>query len=139
MRALLFNAKNYRVEFDSLANRPKDIVHEEVKGKEKQECLNCVVAFITVEKGDKEKIVVSGITKEIEKMCREVKRDKAVIVPFAHLSNNLAEPKIGLKIIKEIECALSKNMKVIATHFGSNKSLLLEIYGHAGNARYREF
>jgi|SRR3989344_3692105 len=127
MRALLFNAKNYRVEFDSLANKPKNIVHEEVKGKEKQECQDCVVAFITIEKGDKEEVVVNGISHEIQKMCKEVKRNKAVIVPFAHLSNNLAEPKIGLKIFKEIELSLKNKIEVISTHFGSNKSLFEKI------------
>lgn len=66
-------------------------------------------------------------------------RERVVILPFAHLSNNLAEPKVGLSIIKEIESTLKNKLEIVAAHFGSNKSFLLEIYGHAGNARYREF
>ena len=46
MRALLFNAKNFAVKFDSLANRPKTIVHEDLNGKEKQKCFDCVVAKV---------------------------------------------------------------------------------------------
>lgn len=138
MRSLLFHAREFRTEFDSFANRPRGIVHEKLDGKEKQECENCVVAFITVEKADDEK-TVEGICKEILKMCKEIKRNKAVVAPFAHLSNDLAEPKKGLEIIKKIEGTLSKKVEVIAAHFGSNKSLLLDVYGHTGNARYREF
>jgi len=137
MRALLFNAKEYGVKFDSLANKPEGIIPEEVKGKEEQECEDCVVAFITIEQEDNEE-KAKGMAKEIEKMCNEVKRDKAVIVPFAHLSNNLGEPNVSLKLFKLIEREI-KGVEVIATHFGSNKSLHLDIYGHQGNARYREF
>jgi threonyl-tRNA synthetase len=139
MRALLFHAKEYGVEFDSFANRPKGIIPEEVKGKEKQECKDCIVAFITIEQGDKDE-TSTGISEEICKMCMEVKRDRAVIVPFAHLSNNLGDPKISLNILKSIEKKLKeKKIKVMGTHFGSNKSLHLDVYGHVGNARYREF
>ena len=137
MRALLFNAKEYGVKFVSLANKPEGIIPEEIKGKEEQECENCVVAFITIEQGDDEE-KAKGMAKEIKKMCNEVKRDNAVIVPFAHLSNNLGDPKISLQLFKIIEKEL-KGIKFISTHFGSNKSLHLDIYGHQGNARYREF
>ncbi|MEK6918819.1 MAG: threonyl-tRNA synthetase editing domain-containing protein [Nanoarchaeota archaeon] len=138
MKSLIVNAKNFGVEFDSLANRPKEIFHEEVNGKEKQECTDCVVVFITVEEGDGIK-AVDGIVSEIIKTCKDVNRNKAVIVPFAHLSNNLAKPKQGFEIIKEIESKLKETVESFSAHFGSNKSLLLEIYGHTGNCRFREF
>lgn len=139
MGAILFHAKKFETKFHSFANRPKNIVHETIKGKEEQESKNCVVAFVTIESDDNEKKVVGGICEEIEKMCKEVKRNRVVIAPFAHLSSNLAQPEKGLKIIKEIEKKLKNKLEVVATHFGSNKSLMLSIYGHAGNARYREF
>ena len=140
MRALLFHAEEYGVSFHSFANRPKGIFKEDVNGKEEQSCNNCVVAFITIEKGDNKKKVSESIAKEIKKMCDEVKRDKAVVVPFAHLSNNLCEPKKSFEILEEIENKLKEmKLKTIRTHFGSNKSLHLDIYGHTGNARYREF
>ena len=77
---------------------------------------------------------------EIKKMCKEVKRNKVVIVPFAHLSNNLGNTKESLEILKKIETKLKRSrLKTMRAHFGSNKSLHLDIYGHPGNARYREF
>ena len=140
MKALLFHAEEYGAKFHSFSNRPKGIFCEEVGDKENQFCKNCVVVFITVEKGDSKAKVSRGIVKEIKKMCGEVKRDKVVVLPFAHLSNNLCEPKRGFEILQGIEAALKKSgLKVVRTHFGSNKSLHLDVYGHAGNVRYREF
>ena len=140
MRSLLFHAEEYGVSFKSFANRPKDIFLEDVKGKEEQRCNDCIVAFITIEKGDNKKRVSEGIAKEIKKMCTEVKRNKAVVVPFAHLSNNLCEPKKSFEILESIENKLKgMKLKTMRAHFGSNKALHLDIYGHTGNARYREF
>jgi threonyl-tRNA synthetase len=139
MRSVLFHAKNFNTKFHSLANRPKGIVTEKVQGKENQSSADCIVVFITVEKKDKEKEVVNGISQEILKMSTEISRKNIVLVPFAHLSNNLADPSFALKVIQSIESTLKEKLEVMSAHFGSNKSLLLEIYGHAGNARYREF
>ena len=73
-------------------------------------------------------------------MCNEIKRNDAVIIPFAHLSNDLEEPKKSFEILEEIEKRVKKEgVSTMRTHFGSNKYLHLDIYGHAGNARYREF
>ena len=49
-----------------------------------------------------------------------------------------SEP-IKLDIRKDIEENLKKEFNVMRAHFGSHKELLLDIYGHPGNARYREF
>jgi len=76
---------------------------------------------------------------EVAKMSQEVGHKNIVILPFAHLSNNLAKVKEGIKAITLIEEKLKENYNVIRAHFGSHKSLLLDIYGHPGNARYREF
>jgi len=92
MRALLFHAEKLGISFRSFANRPESIFVEDLNGKKEQTCDNCIVSFITIERGDNKK-ASEGITTEIKKMCDEVKEDKVVIIPFAHLSNNLCEPK----------------------------------------------
>ena len=140
MKALLFHASEYGVNFHSFANRPKDVFCEPIDGKKEQKCKNCVVAFVTVEKGDVARKVSDGISKEIVKMCGEIKRKSAAIVPFAHLSNNLEEPKKSFDILERIEKKVGKKgIRTLRSHFGSNKSLHLDVYGHVGNARYREF
>ena len=138
MKALLFHCKNYRVKIDKLANRPEDITPEEVKEKE-QICKNCIVVLTTIEKGDNLEKTTSSLSEEISKMCKDVGHASIVILPFAHLSNNLAKSEEGVRAINLLEEKLAKNHKVVRAHFGSHKSLLLDIYGHPGNARFREF
>lgn len=138
MRALLFHCKNYGVKIGRMADRPKDITPEKVLENE-QNCKDCIVALITVENNDNEKKSSSSLSEEVAKMCREVGHNNIVIFPFAHLSSNLAKAKDGIKIISLIEDNLKKEFNVIRAHFGSHKELLLDIYGHPGNARYREF
>lgn len=139
MKALLLHAEEYGVSFHSFANRPKGVFLEDLNGNEEQTCTDCVVALISIEKGDEIK-AVRKIVGEIEKMCNEIKRNKAVVVPFAHLSNNLGDPKKSFDFLEKVELYLKEDgFKVMRTHFGSNKSLHLDVYGHAGNARFREF
>ncbi len=138
MRALLFHCRNYNTKIDRLANRLEEILPEEVKEKE-QTCKDCIVALTTIEEGDETNKDCSGLLDEIKKMSKEVEHKNVVVLPFAHLSNNLAKSKNALKILEKIEKDLTKDFEVIRAHFGSHKSLLLDIYGHPGNARYREF
>jgi len=138
MRSLLFHCKNYEVKIDRIANRPEKIIPEEVKERV-QECKDCIVVLITIEIDDKIKKMTSLLKDEISKMSLEVGHKNIVILPFAHLSNNLAQSKQGIEAITLIEEKLKGEFNVIRAHFGSHKSLLLDIYGHPGNARYREF
>jgi len=133
-------------EFDSFSNRPSSITPEELK-EQKQECDDCVAAFVTVEKKDQPVLVARGLAEEIAKMCREVDRDKVVVVPFAHLSSRIAGSEKGLETLQLVEEKLKRHspfgpkrkLNVKRAHFGSNKSLLLDVFGHAGNVRFREF
>jgi len=72
-------------------------------------------------------------------MSKEVGHKNIILLPFAHLSNRLADSGKSLKILVNLESLLKKDFNVIRSHFGSHKSLLLDIYGHPGNVRYREF
>ncbi|MEF8847311.1 MAG: threonyl-tRNA synthetase editing domain-containing protein [Candidatus Paceibacterota bacterium] len=138
MKALLLHCKNYKTKITELSSRPDDIEPESVKGEEK-DCQNCVVILLTVEKGDKESETVEELGKEIEKMAAEVEIDKVVILPFAHLSNNLADSDKCINIFESLEERLEIEFEVLRAHFGSHKELLLHLYGHPGNARFREF
>jgi len=137
MRAVLFHCRNYLVKLERIANRPVDIRPEEVKYKE-QSCKDCVVALITVEDKDDPEIVAEKLSKEIIIMAKNVGQNSIVLLPFAHLSNNLADTKKAIKTLGIIEKYL-KDYNVLRAHFGSHKELLLDIYGHPGNARYREY
>lgn len=126
------------VEITGLANRPKGIKPESVTDKY-QKSSDCIVAFITVESGFFIKRAVPKAIAEIKKMATDVKSKNIVVYPFAHLSNNLAKYDVSLEIIKSISDGLSIEFNVIRAHFGSDKSLLLDIKGHKGNVRFRDF
>lgn len=138
MRAILFHTKKYGAVFDSFATRPAQVRPEqEIKTDQRSE--NCVTVLLTVEKRDDIECVSSGLAQEINKMCTDVGRDQIVLVPFAHLSNTLADSDLAQNVLSQIEYLLKKDFRVIRAHFGSHKSLLLDVYGHPGNVRYREF
>jgi threonyl-tRNA synthetase len=138
MRVLLFHCRDYVTRVERLSNKPDGIEPEEVKERE-QKCRDCLVCLVTVEKRDDIKKVSLNLAKEISKMSREVGHKNVVLLPFAHLSNKLSGTKKGIKVLDLIEKRLKKKFKVVRAHFGSHKSLLLDVYGHLGNVRYREF
>ncbi len=138
MRALLLHCRDYGVKIVCISNRPADIAPEEIRHTE-QNCKNCVVALVTVEKNDDAETACSGMVDEITKMCQEIGHSNVDILPFAHLSNNLAKSKEAIEMILLIKNKLAEKLVVVTGHFGSHKELLLDVYGHPGNARYREF
>jgi threonyl-tRNA synthetase len=136
MKALFFHCKRYGVRVGKLSNRPKNILPEVIKHKN-QKCKDCVVVFLTVEKDDNPK-TCSALVLDLKKMLKEIGQKNIVLLPFAHLSSNLADSETVIRTLDIIEEKL-RPLKISRGHFGSHKSLLLEVYGHPGNARFREF
>lgn len=71
-------------------------------------------------------------------MCRDTSHESVVIFPFGHLSNRLADSGTTLGALNLLELQL-EGLRIRRAHFGSDKKLLLDIFGHKGNVRYREF
>ncbi len=138
MKALMFHCKKYKTKIVGIANKPEGIKPEPIKEK-KQSMKNCIVAMITVEKGDNIEVCSEEMDKEISKFAEEVKIKNVVLLPFAHLSNNLGDSKTCIRFMQVLEDKLVYNLKVTRSHYGSDKSLLLDVKGHKGNARFREF
>ena len=122
MKSLMFHAKKYEVEITRLSNKPLGIKPEEINEKN-QKVSNCILAFINIEKGDALEKTSKKLSEEILKFVEEVKCKKVVICPFAHLSNNLANYKEGIKFFNILEKELNKKIKVYRSHFGSDKEL----------------
>jgi hypothetical protein len=137
MRSLLFHCKDFGSVITGLSTRPEDIVHGDILD-EKQSCKDCILAFVTVEKGDtsdKAPLLAS----EIVKFAESVKHHNVFICPFAHLSNNLAKSAEALPVLEAVIALVKEKCSVVEGHFGSDKELLIHLFGHPGNARYREF
>jgi hypothetical protein len=140
MRSLLFHCKEFKANITGLSTRGVAVSPEEINQTE-YNAHSCIVAFITVEEGDSIKSIVPKIQKEIEKFSTETNEKTIVLAPFAHLSNNLASFKDGILFFDILEKALRENiaLNIHRVHFGSDKDLLIHLFGHPGNARYREF
>jgi len=134
----MFHAKNYEIEIVRLANKPEGIKPENI-GEKKQKVKDAILVFICVEKEDSLEEISKSLSNEVLKFAEEVKVNRSIICPFAHLSNNLADYKKGVLFFDFLEGKLKDKIKVFRSHFGSDKDLLLEVYGHTGAVRFREF
>jgi len=63
-----------------------------------------------------------------------------LISPFAHLSQNIAEHGTAKEYFKSLyDKTKAAGYKTDTAHFGYHKEVLLNIKGHPGSVRYREF
>lgn len=137
MKALLCHCRNYRSEVKKLSTTPAGIKPEEVKEKiiEAQDAL---VVLVTVESGDDVGSFIPKLADEVRKMSKDTGHNNVVLFPFGHLSNRLADTDTTINAMNLLEEDL-KDFNPKRAHFGSDKKLLLDIFGHKGNVRYREF
>lgn len=91
---------------------------------------NLVVVFICIEKNDNKKIVDNAL-KEIKIYLEQIKVNKLLIYPYAHLSSDLATPKQAFELIRELE-ERAKNVidDVQRAPFGWTKSFNISVKGH---------
>jgi len=89
-----------------------------------------VVFFITVEKGDSEKIL-EEVSKELSSSLDTLKTKKMVLYPYSHLSRDLAPPRSALKLLKLLEKDIrEKGFEVHRSPFGWTKSFTIKVKGH---------
>src|SRR3989344_903513 len=128
MKILTIHADKLIVEPQKKAiNNAEEII------KKKEEFKECLVVFTAVEKSDEVNIdVISNkLAKEIEDISKQVKCNKIIIYPYAHLSSNLASPKIALEILKLAEKELkAKKFDVTRVLFGWYKAFEIKCKGH---------
>ncbi len=138
MKSLLLHCKNFRSSVTGLATRPKGIKHGKLNGK-KQSAENCILAFVTIEKKDNEKMI-SKLSGEILKFCSDTGHRNVFLCPFAHLSGDLAPSEKALAFFAKLADEIQANgLKLTEGHFGSDKEVLIHLIGHPGNARFRKF
>ncbi len=138
MRSILFHCKNFNAKITGVSTRGVEVAPEVILSKDYSD-ERCIVVFITVEQGDVFEKIVPKMAKEVERFCNDTKEVRVVLCPFAHLSNKLAPFKLGIEFFDQLEKILKEKFETTRVHFGSDKDLLLHVFGHSGNVRYREF
>jgi len=138
MRSLILHADKFATKVVEKSKWPKGVCPEEKKS-DSEEMAKCLVVFFCVEDGDGKK-QVDAIYDEILKTADEVKTKNLMISPFVHLSSNIAKPDVAKRLYEQLTGKfIGSDFVVKTSHFGYHKSLLLEIKGHSGSFRYREF
>jgi threonyl-tRNA synthetase len=108
----------------------KEIKEAEEVEKKKYRLEEVLVLFVSAEKNDNEDIARKAVD-EIKEFLKNIKVNKILIYPFAHLSNNLAKPNDALAIIKEMESYAKKSkIEVYRAPFGWNKGLAIKVKAH---------
>lgn len=112
----------------------EDVEKMEVKVKE------CLVVFTAVEKTDQknETEAVDNYIKEIGDIAKQVKANKIVLYPYAHLSSNLSNPEFAVNVLKNAENKLKKNYDITRAPFGWYKSFEIKCKGHPLSELSRE-
>lgn len=101
---------------------------------------DALVVMTAVEKHDTDvKGVVDRLVEEIKLIAEQISVSNIVLYPYAHLSNELAEPSVAINILEEAEKALAKIFKVVRAPFGYYKEFEMKVKGHPLSELSREF
>src|SRR5438093_13671606 len=95
--------------------------------KEKTRIEDALVLFVSVENGDIVELAHKAM-EDAHRFMQNLKANKVVIYPFAHLSQNLAGPVEAIKILKAMEkYAQSAGLETYRAPFGWDKALVLKV------------
>ena len=139
MKILLFHCKHIGFQDVRKSKRPKGIVPN---SKVSQEFSDTLAAFICVEAWDKPEYTTEAINIILSHL-KLVKKNRVIIVPFAHLSYYLAPFELATSVLDDISRDLkSRKIEVGRSFFGYHKKFEmslsdLSVPGHPGSVAYR--
>ncbi|MCS7098532.1 MAG: threonine--tRNA ligase [Candidatus Methanomethyliaceae archaeon] len=127
MRILLIHADF--IEYTALEPAIKEPEPIDNKSERFEECL---VAFCSIEKIDEEdpKGVAELAAQSIMEHANMIGVKTIVLYPYAHLSSNLASPRMAMDILKELKNSLKPLANVKSAPFGWYKSFIIKCKGH---------
>jgi threonyl-tRNA synthetase len=92
-----------------------------------------LTVFVAVEKNDEDKLefAASQAITEIKKVTEQVKTNRVMLYPYAHLSSSLSSPRAAIEALKKIEESLKEaSFEVKRAPFGWYKSFTIKCKGH---------
>ncbi len=113
-------------------------IPEELKSQRAEEVL---AVFTAVEKGDEEDPSKAAelAVKEIADVFMEVRAERIMLYPYAHLSSSLSQPRTAVKVLRAVEAGLEqRGYEVMRAPFGWYKSFELSCKGHPLSELSRE-
>lgn len=129
----------HHVDFIEYEPIEKEIKVAENIEKKKTRLENLVVLFTAIEEDDNEKTIRYAIN-EIKSGLNQLKVNKILIYPYAHLSSNLAKPSVALDLIRKMEeFAKEVGLEVYRAPFGWNKQYALRTKAHPLAEQFKVF
>jgi len=138
MRVLLIHADRFEYEVKD----PTKMAEELPKGHQKKHSFKeALVAFSTIEASDEDVETIAEMAAvDMVDVCAKVKAERLVLYPYAHLSPNLASPKLAVDVLKATEAALAKKgIEVHRSPFGWYKAFEIRCKGHPLSELSRDF
>lgn len=100
-----------------------------------------LVAFITVEKDDRDRLqaVATQASNDIMETAKKVGAERIMLYPYAHLSRELSDAETGKKMLREMEKLVSNSgWQVHRAPFGWYKAFKISCKGHPLSELSRE-
>lgn len=138
MRVLLIHADHFGYEI----KEPTKLAEELPEGHTKKHSFKeALVVFSTIESTDDNVRAISeAAAADIAEVFVQVKAQRVILYPYAHLSHNLAPKKLAIDVLKATEAALSaKGLEVHRAAFGWYKAFEISCKGHPLSELSREF
>ncbi|KYK27676.1 MAG: threonine--tRNA ligase [Candidatus Proteinoplasmatales archaeon SG8-5] len=137
MRALFIHADFIEYEARKKTKAAEEISDSQMSGRFEE----VLVAFVSFEKQDegKEKESAEALAANVTEIVGEVKAERVVLYPYAHLSSSLANAKSSVDILHYAEQLLrEQGTEVHASPFGWYKSFNISCKGHPLSELSRE-
>ncbi len=136
MRVLFIHADSMKYEIKS-KTKVAEPVPAGFTGDEMKEVL---VVFTAVESSDEQAAeeIVERAASEICAVAKQVNPERVLLYPYAHLSSQLASPHSAVKILRDLESRLPKELQVKRAPFGFYKAFELKCKGHPLSELSRE-
>ncbi len=127
---ILFIHSDY-IEYEIKKSTPvAERIEENLKKDRMEEALT---VFAAVEKNDEKNVqsVANQAAEEIKKVTEQVKTNRVMLYPYAHLSSSLSSPKAAIEVLKLLEQLLCEAAyEVKRAPFGWYKSFTIKCKGH---------
>src|SRR5918999_3882494 len=116
------------VEYEPISKEISDA--EETVPRARKRLEEVVVVFVAIESRDDNTVAEDAIS-EVRSFLQNVKCQRLLIYPYAHLSSDLARPTPALVVLRELERTAKESIKeVYRAPFGWTKSFNIQTKGH---------